>query len=70
MFFSDIVHTVYITFFSDIVLTVNTQKQVTSKTDLDLIILSSKTYVFEDKLTKYNSICLIISFSVFSMTKQ
>ena len=70
MFFSDIVHTVNITFFSDIVLTVNTQKQVTSKTDLDLIILSSKTYVFEDKLTKYNSICLIIFFSVFNMTKQ
>ena len=29
------------------------QKEITSQTDLYLVNLSSKTYVFEDKLTKY-----------------
>ena len=32
------------------------QKQKNSKADLYLVILSSKTYVFEDKLTKYESV--------------
>ena len=31
----------------------HTQKEVTSQTDLYLVSLSSKTYVFEDKMTKY-----------------
>ena len=31
----------------------NTQKEITSQTDLYLLNLSSKTYVFEEKLTKY-----------------
>ena len=31
----------------------STQKKLISQTDKDLVILSSKTYVFEDKLTKY-----------------
>ena len=30
-----------------------TQKEITSQTDLYLVSLSSKTYVFEDKMTKY-----------------
>ena len=30
-----------------------TQKEITSQTDLYLVNLSSKTYVFEDKLTKF-----------------
>ena len=30
-----------------------TQKEITSQTDKHLVNLSSKTYVFEDKLTKY-----------------
>ena len=30
-----------------------TQKEITSQTDKHLVILSSKTYGFEDKLTKY-----------------
>ena len=30
-----------------------TQKEITRQTDLYLVILSSKTYVFEDNLTKY-----------------
>ena len=29
------------------------QKEIISQTDLYLVSLSSKTYVFEDKLTKY-----------------
>ena len=29
------------------------QKEISSQTDLYLVILSSKTYVFEVKLTKY-----------------
>ena len=32
-----------------------TQKEITSQTDLNLVILSSKTYVFEEKMTKYKS---------------
>ena len=39
-----------------------TQKEITSQTDWYLVSLSSKIYVFEDKLTK--SVWLIISFSV------
>ena len=31
----------------------NTLKEIISPTDLYLVGLSSKTYVFEDKLTKY-----------------
>ena len=42
---------------------VTSQKETTSRTDSYLVILSSKTYVFEDKLTKYKSVRLIISFS-------
>ena len=30
-----------------------TQKEITSQTDYYLAILSSKTYVFEDKMTQY-----------------
>ena len=30
-----------------------TLKEITSQTDQYLVILSSKTYVFEDKMTKY-----------------
>ena len=30
-----------------------TQKEITSQTDLYLVILSSRTYVFEDKMTKF-----------------
>ena len=30
-----------------------TQKEITSQTDQWIVILSSKTYGFEDKLTKY-----------------
>ena len=30
-----------------------TQKEITNQSDLYLVILSSKTYVFEYKLTKY-----------------
>ena len=29
------------------------QKEITSQTDYYLVIMSSKTFVFEDKLTKY-----------------
>ena len=32
------------------------QRELTSQTDLYLVILSSKTYVFEDKMTKYKSL--------------
>ena len=32
-----------------------TQKEITSQTDSYLVILSSKTYVFENNLTKYYS---------------
>ena len=32
---------------------VSIQKERNSQTDLYLVILSSKTYVFEDKMTKY-----------------
>ena len=32
---------------------VPTQKEKISQTDLYLVILSSKTYVFEDEMTKY-----------------
>ena len=31
----------------------STPNEITSQTDLYLVILSSKTYVFEDKLIKY-----------------
>ena len=31
----------------------HTLKEIISQTDLYLVILSSKTYVFEDKTTKY-----------------
>ena len=41
-----------------------TLKEITSQSDSYLVILSSKTYVFEDKLTKYQSNWLIICFSV------
>ena len=41
-----------------------TQKEITSQTDSYLVILSSKTYIFEDRLTKYKSVWLIISFSI------
>ena len=33
-----------------------TQKEIVSQTDQYLVILSSKIYVFEDKLTKYLSV--------------
>ena len=32
------------------------QKEITSQTDLYIVILSSKRYVFEDKMTKYLSV--------------
>ena len=32
---------------------IRTQKEITSQTDLHLVILSSKTYVFEEEMTKY-----------------
>ena len=35
------------------VVSLKTQKEITSQTDKYLVILSSKTYVFEDKLTEY-----------------
>ena len=41
-----------------------TQKEITSQTDQNLVIRSSKTYVFEDKPTKYLSFRPITSFSV------
>ena len=31
----------------------STKEEITSQTDLYVVILSSKTYVFEDNLTKY-----------------
>ena len=37
-------------------------EKITSQTDLYLVILSSKTYVFEDKLT-FGQVWLVISFS-------
>ena len=45
-------------------LTGPTLKEITSQTYWYLVILSSKTYVFEDKMTKYYSIWLVISFCV------
>ena len=33
-----------------------TKKEITSQTDRYLVILSSKAYVFEGKLTKYQSV--------------
>ena len=30
-----------------------------------LVVLSSKTYVFQDKMTRYSSVWLVVSFSVF-----
>ena len=42
----------------------DSHKEITNQTDQYLVILSSKTNGFEDKLTKYESVCLIISFSV------
>ena len=41
-----------------------TQKEITSQTDQNLVIRSSKTYVSEDKPTKYLSIRPVTSFSV------
>ena len=41
-----------------------TQKEITSQIDYYLVILSSKTHVFEDKMTKYKSSWLTVSFSV------
>ena len=41
-----------------------TQKEITSQTDQNLVIRFSKTYVSEDKPTKYLSIRPITSFSV------
>ena len=41
-----------------------TQTEITSQTDQNLVIPSSKTYVSEDKPTKYLSIRPITSFSV------
>ena len=41
-----------------------TQKEITSQTNKYLVILSSKPHVFEEKMTKYKSVWLIISFSV------
>ena len=38
------------------------EKEIISQTDLYLISLSSKTYVFEDKMIKYLSVWLVISF--------
>ena len=35
---------------------IRTQKEITSQTDLHLISLSSKAYVFEDQMTKYYSL--------------
>ena len=37
-------------------------KEIISQTDYYLVSLSSKTYVFEDKMTKYWSVWLAISF--------
>ena len=34
----------------------NTLKELISQTDLYLVSLSSKTYVYEDKMTKYESV--------------
>ena len=35
------------------ILAIAAQKEITSQTDLYLVIFTSKTYVFEDKMTKY-----------------
>ena len=37
----------------EIIIWKNTQKEITSQIDQYLVILSSKTYVFEDNLTKF-----------------
>ena len=42
------------------------QKDMAGRADWSLVILFSKTYVFEDKLTEYRSVWLVISFSVYS----
>ena len=44
-------------------------KEITSQTDKNFI-LSSKTYVFEDKMTKYSSSWLIIYFGVYSSADE
>ena len=43
---------------------VSTLKEITSQTDQHLISLSSKTYVFEDKMIKYQSARPASSFCV------
>ena len=44
---------IIILFYEDTPLQWGTQKEITSQTDNYLVISSSKSYVFEDNLTKY-----------------
>ena len=45
-------------------------KEIISKPDKYLVSLSSKTYVFEDKLSKLLSVWLVISFCVLRLFKR